>query len=79
MALGQWESAQMTIQNAAESFPNDDATTINYAISLHRTEDYEKAKEQISLVNSLHNSYIDQLNEKLQEFDTTVERLADTE
>lgn len=74
-ALGEWDMAQMTIQNAAENFPNDESVIINQAVALHRGNDYEKLKTQVQMVMSLNNDYTKNINEMLKDFDDTVARL----
>ena len=74
-ALGEWDNAQMSIQNASENFPNDDSIMINQAVALHRGTDYEKLKQQIQMVMSLNNSYTKSINDMLKDFDDTASRL----
>jgi len=75
-ALGEWETAQMTLQNAVEKFPNDESIRINNAVATLRTNDYEKIQSQISLVTSTKNHYTDYIDQLLKDFDDTAQRLS---
>ena len=74
-ALGEWENGNMDIQSTAENYPNDEAIQINKAVVAHRTNDYEKLKTQISLVTSMNNKYMRNINDMLKDFDETATRL----
>ena len=74
-ALGEWESGNMDIQSALEIYPNDDTLQINKAVALHRTNEYDKLKTQISLVTAMKNQYTQNIENMLKDFDETAERL----
>ena len=68
--LGEWESGCSAVEAAAEKFSSDEATTINRAVALAHTTEYEKLKEQIAVIQSFErNRYKMKLDEMLSEFD----------
>lgn len=74
-ALGEWETAQMILNNASETYPNDETIIINSAVSLQRTPEIEKLQTQMTLLSEVKNKYTEALNEMLQDFDATASRL----
>ena len=74
-ALGEWESGNMDVQSALEIYPNDETLQINKAVVLHRTNEFDKLKTQIELITSMKNQYMQNIENMLNDFDETAERL----
>lgn len=76
---GEWESAAAATEVATEKFPNDETVSINRAVALAHTTEYEKLKTQVEMIHSFEkNSYKAKIDEMLRDFDETAARLQST-